>query len=97
MKFREYSPGLWIGEANRIVEEARQVLCQAPAALRPAPEDRDRAEKEVRREAKVKDVIGQDLTLRRLKDEADARLKAQTELSAVPAPHRVIIGLVRLY
>jgi hypothetical protein len=74
-----------VPEAHRILEEARQTLCRAPAALRPVPEDRDRAEKDVRRDAKVKDLGGQELTLRRLKEEADTRLNAQTELSAVPA------------
>lgn len=74
-----------VPEAHRILEEARQAVHRAPKALRPVPEDRDRAEKDVRRDAKVKDLGGQELTLRRLKEEADARMNALTELSAVPA------------
>lgn len=73
-----------VPEANRILEEARQAVRRAPAALRSVPEDRDRAEKDVRREARVKDLNGQDLTFRRLKEEGDSRLVAQSGLSEVP-------------
>jgi len=71
-------------EARVALERAQGTLTKAPGPLRRSPEDRDRAEKEVRREAKVKDLEGQDLTLRRLKEEADARMEAQLSMSEVP-------------
>jgi hypothetical protein len=74
-----------VPEAQRILEDARHTLLQTPAARRPNPEDRDRAEKEVRREAKLKDLTGQELTLRRLREEADARANTHAELGSVPA------------
>jgi hypothetical protein len=71
-------------EARAALKAARECLAGAPRPLRRSPEDRDRAEKEVRREAKLKDLENQDLTLRRLKEEADERLAAQSHLRDVP-------------
>jgi chromosome segregation ATPase len=69
-------------EARDALEEARQAIHAAPRRIRPAPEDRDRAEKELRREAKLKDLENKDLTFQRLKDEADKRLAAQSDLAS---------------
>ena len=69
-------------EARDALEEARQAIHAAPRRIRPAPEDRDRAEKELRREAKLKDLENRDLTFQRLKDEADKRLAAQSDLAS---------------
>ncbi len=71
-------------EAQDALNAAQQAIAGAPPPLRRSPEDRDRAEKEVRREAKLKDLENRDLTFRRLKEEADARLAAQSGLTSVP-------------
>jgi len=71
-------------EARVALEAAQQAIAGAPRPLRCSPEDRDRAEKEVRREAKLKDLENVDLTFRRLKEEADARLAAQSDLAVAP-------------
>ena len=52
-----------VPEAKRTFDAAKLSAGDVPAALRRSPEDRDKAEKEVRTEAKVKDLHSQDLTL----------------------------------
>jgi len=66
-----------VPEAKRIVVACRRDLAATPPRLRKAPEDRDRADKELAVDGRVKDLKGEDLTLRRLRQECDARLKAQ--------------------
>jgi hypothetical protein len=73
-----------VSEAQRILDEAKRQLTQIPPALRKSPEDRDRVEKVVRREAKVKDLADQDLTIKRLGEECEIRQAAQTSLSNIP-------------
>lgn len=74
-----------VPEATRILTGVKQRSSSIPVALRRIPEDRDKAEKEVRSEAKVKDAQSQDLTFRRLKDECELRLAALGQLTGVPA------------
>jgi hypothetical protein len=74
-----------VSEAKSTLEAATASAADVPAALRRSPEDRDKAEKEVRSEAKVKDLQSQDLTFKRLKQECEDRLGAQTGLGSVPS------------
>jgi hypothetical protein len=74
-----------VPEAKRIADGAKGQLGAVPNRLRRSPEDRDKAEKEVRLEAKVKDLQSQDLTFRRLRQEYDARLAAHESLKGVAA------------
>jgi hypothetical protein len=74
-----------VPEAKRILVAANESAADVPPVLRRSPEDRDKAEKEVRSEAKVKDLQSQDLTFKRLKQECEDRLGAQSGLSGVPS------------
>ena len=74
-----------VPEAKRILGAAKESAADVPAALRRSPDDRDKAEKEVRSEAKVKDLQSQDLTFKRLKQECEERLVAQSGLSNIPS------------
>jgi len=72
-----------VPEARRIAVACRSDLAAIPLRLRKAPEDRDRADKELALDGKVKDLKGEDLTLRRLRQECDARLKAHEVVTGV--------------
>ena len=74
-----------VPEAKRTLDAAKENAGDVPATLRRSPEDRDKAEKEVKSEAKVKDLQSQDLTFKRLKQECEDRLGAQSGLSGVPS------------
>jgi hypothetical protein len=70
-------------EARRTADGCRRALASTPPRLRKKPEDRDRANKELAPEAKVKDLTGEDITFRRLDQECDARQEAQSAVSGV--------------
>jgi len=76
----DFAPDL--PEADRLLDFCRRALAAVPPRLRKAPEDRDKAEKELAVDAKLRDLTGEDLTLRRLCRECDARLGAQTQIGA---------------
>jgi len=73
-----------VPEARRVLDAALARLAGAPPQLRRPPEDRDRAEKDVRQQACVRDVQSQDLTFRRLRAECQQRFNAQSDLAGVP-------------
>jgi chromosome segregation ATPase len=70
-----------VPEARHNLDACRQSLDSAPPRLRKAPEDRDRADKEMKQEAKVKDVRGEDVTYRRSSDECSTRMEAQRQVA----------------
>jgi hypothetical protein len=72
-----------VAEARRTADSCRHALASTPPRLRKKPEDRDRAAKELAPEAKVKDLAGEDITLRRLDQECDARLEAQSTVAVI--------------
>jgi hypothetical protein len=73
-----------IPEAKRIAESCRQVLGEVPCRLRKSPEDRDKAEKELAVDGRVKDLRGEDITMRRLSRECDSRIAAQASITDSP-------------
>lgn len=67
-----------VPEAQHNLRACHRSLDGLPSRLRKAPEDRDRAEKEMKQEAKVKDVHSVDLTYSRCSAECSTRLEAQS-------------------
>jgi hypothetical protein len=74
-----------VPEARRNADVCRKVLATARSRLRKEPEDRDRAAKKLAPEAKVKDLAGEDVTLRRLKKDWMPVRKPRTRLPRFPA------------
>ncbi len=72
-----------VTEAETRRQQCRDALADLPPRLRRTPEDREVAEAEVKREARIKDTRGEDISFRRLVQICRARQEIAAELPAV--------------
>ena len=72
-----------VTEAETRRQQCRDALAGLPPRLRRTPEDRDVAEAEVKREARVKDTRGEDISFRRLVQLSQARQEIAAKLPTV--------------
>jgi hypothetical protein len=73
-----------LSQAKDLLDQVTAAASEVPRALRSMPEDTDRAERDIKREAKLKDLDKRELSWARLFNELELRIRGSLDLNKKP-------------